>query len=329
MMLAAVFLVILIALRERRDVIVRDVGLATVGRVIGTLPAAYALTILPAKTYEIVFAGLILLAVGLSVLGWHARRTPLNVVIAAMLSGFIGTISSVGGPALAMMYQHESGPKVRGTISAIFTIGTTISLFALWWVGRFGAVELKLGFAFATGRAVGFPAFAIHGAPIGQGARSARGTGDFSPFGNGNCGASDLVRAPVGYGWHAFAAKSRKHVKTVVHAHPLPRESMPPSFAHSKFAAANPLWRSPPLIGDGCSGDVFASCLACFAIVRRSTLLTFFSSRPSGTAPLPSTTSWNARTSNWSPSRASASSRSSRIFSSPILYASAWPGQPM
>jgi uncharacterized membrane protein YfcA len=156
MMLAAVFLVILIALRERRDVIVRDVALATVGRIIGTLPAAYALTILPAKIYEMVFAGLILLAVGLSAFGWHTRRTALNVVIAAILSGFIGTISSVGGPALAMMYQHESGPRIRGTISAIFTIGTTISLAALWWVGRFGAVELTLGLSLLPGVLAGF-----------------------------------------------------------------------------------------------------------------------------------------------------------------------------
>jgi uncharacterized membrane protein YfcA len=156
MMLAAVFLVILIALRDRRDVIVPDVALATIGRIIGTLPAAYALAILPAKTYEMVFAGLILLTVALSVLGWHTRRTPLNVVLAAILSGFIGTISSVGGPALALVYQHESGPKIRGTISAIFTIGTTISLFALWWVGRFGAIELMLGSLLLPGVLLGF-----------------------------------------------------------------------------------------------------------------------------------------------------------------------------
>jgi uncharacterized membrane protein YfcA len=156
MMLAAVFLVILIALRDRRDVIVRDVALATVGRIIGTLPAAYALTIMPAKTYEMVFAGLILLAVAFSVFGWHTQRTPLNVVVAAILSGFIGTMSSVGGPALAMIYQHETGPKIRGTISAIFTIGTTISLFALWWVGRFGAVEVKLGLLLLPGVLLGF-----------------------------------------------------------------------------------------------------------------------------------------------------------------------------
>jgi uncharacterized membrane protein YfcA len=156
MMLAAVFLVILIALRDRRDVIVRDVAIATVGRVIGTLPAAYALTILTAKTYEMVFAVLILLAVAFSVFGWHTRRTPLNVVVAAILSGFIGTMSSVGGPALAMIYQHETGPKIRGTISTIFTIGTTISLFALWWVGRFGAVEVTLGLLLLPGVLLGF-----------------------------------------------------------------------------------------------------------------------------------------------------------------------------
>jgi uncharacterized membrane protein YfcA len=156
MMLAAVFLVVLIALRERRDVIVQDVALATVGRVIGTLPAAYALSKLSENVYEMVFAGLILLAVALSLLGWQTRPTPRNVILAAMLSGFIGTISSVGGPALAMMYQHETGPRIRGTISAIFTIGTTISLAALWWVGRFGAIELVLGLLLLPGVLLGF-----------------------------------------------------------------------------------------------------------------------------------------------------------------------------
>jgi uncharacterized membrane protein YfcA len=155
-MLAAVVLVVLIALRERRDVIVHDVALATVGRIIGTLPAAYALSKLSANVYEMVFAGLILLAVALSLLGWHTRPTPRNVVLAAILSGFIGTMSSVGGPALAMMYQHESGPRIRGTISAIFTIGTTISLAALWCVGRFGAIELMLGLLLLPGVLLGF-----------------------------------------------------------------------------------------------------------------------------------------------------------------------------
>jgi hypothetical protein len=156
MLLAAVFLVILIALRERRDVIGRDVALATLGRVLGTVPAAYAVSTLPMNLYQVVFAALVLLAVGLSVLGWQLRPTPINVVGASILSGFIGTMSSAGGPPLAMVYQHETGPTIRGTLSAIFTIGTTISLAALWCVGRFGPVELMLGLVLLPGVLVGF-----------------------------------------------------------------------------------------------------------------------------------------------------------------------------
>jgi uncharacterized membrane protein YfcA len=155
-MLAAVFLVILIAWRDRRDVIIRDVGLAIMGRILGTVPATFAVSMLAASTYQLLFAVLVLVGVFLSVLGWHVRPTPINVVLAAILSGFIGTISSVGGPAMAIVYQNETGPTIRGTLSAIFTIGTTISLFALSWVGRFGAVELTLGLLLLPGVFVGF-----------------------------------------------------------------------------------------------------------------------------------------------------------------------------
>jgi uncharacterized membrane protein YfcA len=88
--------------------------------------------------------------------GIHLRRTPRNVFAAATLSGFIGTMSSMGGPAMALVYQHESGPQIRGTLSAIFTIGTAISVLGLWSAGRFGAVELQLGLLLMPAIFVGF-----------------------------------------------------------------------------------------------------------------------------------------------------------------------------
>jgi hypothetical protein len=57
---------------------------------------------------------------------------------------------------MALVCQHESGPRIRGTLSAIFTIGTTISVAGLWWVGRFGAVELLLGLALMPAVLLGF-----------------------------------------------------------------------------------------------------------------------------------------------------------------------------
>jgi len=56
---------------------------------------------------------------------------------------------------------------------------------------------------------------------------------------------------------------------------------------------------------------------------------TICSRRSSGTAPESSNTSWNSRRLNFSPSFCSARLRSSVILSSPILYASACPGQAM
>jgi uncharacterized membrane protein YfcA len=155
MLFSAMVLVILMALRDRRDVIVRDVALAAVGRVIGTVPAAYAIRSLPEEVFERVFAVLVIVGVALS-LGWHVRRTSLLVVIGAALSGFIGTISSIGGPAMAIVYQHEEGPTIRGTLGAIFTLGTLISIAGLWWAGRFGTIELTLGVLLMPSVFVGF-----------------------------------------------------------------------------------------------------------------------------------------------------------------------------
>jgi uncharacterized membrane protein YfcA len=156
MLLAAVFLVMLMALRNRRDVIVGDVAVATVGRILGTAPAALAIRALEPSIFELLFAVLVIAVVLLSVKGIHLRRTPRNVFAAAALSGFIGTMSSMGGPAMALVYQHETGPKIRGTLSAIFTIGTAISVLGLWWAGRFGALELQLALLLMPAVFVGF-----------------------------------------------------------------------------------------------------------------------------------------------------------------------------
>jgi hypothetical protein len=133
-----------------------DVALGTIGRVLGTLPAAYAISKLPVSVYEILFAASILLAVVLSLSGWHIRPTPRNIVLAATLSGFAGTISSVGGPPMALVYQHEKGPRVRGTMSAIFINGTIISLIGLSAAGRFGPAEWIVGLSLAPAIVLGF-----------------------------------------------------------------------------------------------------------------------------------------------------------------------------
>jgi uncharacterized membrane protein YfcA len=154
--LAAMLLVILMAVRERRDVIVRDLSAATFGRVLGTIPAAYVISALPKSVYELLFGALVMLGVFVSMMGWHIPPTRRNVCFASILSGFMSTVSSVGGPPMALVYQHEEGPRIRATISAIFTIGGFITLSGLWWAGRFHTTEFLLGLILMPGVVAGF-----------------------------------------------------------------------------------------------------------------------------------------------------------------------------
>lgn len=156
LLIAAMLLTVLIAHRERSAVVPREVAIATVGRVVGMLPAAYALSVLSQAQYNVLFAVLILMAVGLSMSGWHLRPTPGTLLAASTLSAITSTISSVGGPPLALVYQNQRGAHIRGTLSAIFTIGTVISVAGVWWAGKFGVPELIVGLLLAPGVVVGF-----------------------------------------------------------------------------------------------------------------------------------------------------------------------------
>src|SRR5690606_39990084 len=50
---------------------------------------------------------------------------------AGMVSGTTGTAAGIGGPPIALLYQHRAGPVVRSTLSATFLVGTVLSFTVL------------------------------------------------------------------------------------------------------------------------------------------------------------------------------------------------------
>lgn len=115
---------------------------AVAGRLLGTPPAALLVGTASAATFDLVFGVLVLLAIGISL--WHSdvRPTPKTVFFATIAAGFMGTISGIGGPPQALVYQNASGAELRGNLSVLFMIGTSLSLAALVLMGRFGAADL-------------------------------------------------------------------------------------------------------------------------------------------------------------------------------------------
>jgi len=143
-MASSVVLTLLIAFRERAAIDFSGLGFAVVGRILGTLLAALVWIVLPSGGFDFLFAGLVLLGVALSLSSLRVEPKPTTATAAGALSGFMGTLSSIGGPPMALLYQRQSGPRIRGTLSGHFVIGALISLVALAAVGRYGQEEIVL-----------------------------------------------------------------------------------------------------------------------------------------------------------------------------------------
>jgi len=153
---AAMILTATLAYRERHAVHIADIKWAIIGRVFGVAAALVVLTLVPPRHLATLLGALILAAVAITASGVHLPPKPATLVSAGLVSGFMGTSVSVGGPPLALVYQRESGPRVRGTLSTYFVIGAAISLIGLHFVHRFGLHQLLLAGALAPGVIVGY-----------------------------------------------------------------------------------------------------------------------------------------------------------------------------
>jgi len=98
----------------------------------------------------------VLLGVLVSVTSLRIRPTPLTLSVAGFLAGITGTTTSVGGPPVALVYQHHSGDKLRGTLSAFFVMGSLLSMATLAMVGRFGARDALMGMLLVPGTVAGY-----------------------------------------------------------------------------------------------------------------------------------------------------------------------------
>ncbi len=91
----------------------------------------------------LLFAGLILVAVAISVFGRAVEPTPATQATAGAMSGFMGTITSVGGPPMALLYQRRTGAQIRSTLSMFFLLGTILSVTLLGVSGQIDATDLR------------------------------------------------------------------------------------------------------------------------------------------------------------------------------------------
>lgn len=154
--LAAALLTLLMAIRDHRGLSIGDVKWAFVGRIPGTVLAVAVLLAVTGSALSITLAAIVLVAVAISASGVNLRVRPASLLAAGAASGFMGTISSIGGPPMAVLFAREEGVKLRGTLAGFFFLGTFVSIAALIVADRFGLTEIRLAAGLAPGIALGF-----------------------------------------------------------------------------------------------------------------------------------------------------------------------------
>ncbi|WP_082866260.1 TSUP family transporter [Marinomonas gallaica] len=79
-----------------------------------------------------------------------------NLFLAGFFSGFSGTITSIGGPIMALIYQNETPVNTRKALITFFLIGTPTSIFLLVLAGELSQQAFVLSVKMLPGVLIGF-----------------------------------------------------------------------------------------------------------------------------------------------------------------------------
>jgi len=141
LLMLALLLTIVVAFRERGALDWRGLKWAFLGRVPGSILGTVAIVWLPEQWMLVLFSLLILTGVVLSAAGWTITPTDGTLFGAGAMSGFMGSLTSVGGPPMALVYQRHSGAQLRATLALFFTFGAMLSLTLLAIAGELHAAD--------------------------------------------------------------------------------------------------------------------------------------------------------------------------------------------
>jgi uncharacterized membrane protein YfcA len=147
---------LLIAWRSQPGHVDETVNVAIGGQIVGAVVAGAVIARLPADTLSILFAVLVLAAVAVIVRGRRVSPTRAHLATAGLASGFMGTISGIGGPPIALAYLGLEGPALRATLARYFLVGNLVAIPTLIVAGSLTADDVPECLVLVPGAVVGF-----------------------------------------------------------------------------------------------------------------------------------------------------------------------------
>ena len=131
LLMVALLMPCITLIHDHHDIHWRGLGWSLPARFPGTLVGVWVVTALTARELGIAIGLVVLVAV---VATWRAIHVPVNratLSAAGFTSGITGTATSIGGPPIAIVYQHRPAREIRTTMAVYFLVGAALSLLAL------------------------------------------------------------------------------------------------------------------------------------------------------------------------------------------------------
>ena len=133
-----------VAIADRSHIDRRDVAAALSGRIPGLFLGAAVVASISDRVLGLLVSVTVLTGVAVSLTAKRFTPSTSALVVAGFVSGVTGTAVGVGGPPMALTYQHSDPVRMRATISCFFSIGSVLTAIALVVAGELGVRQVQL-----------------------------------------------------------------------------------------------------------------------------------------------------------------------------------------
>ncbi|MET9992096.1 sulfite exporter TauE/SafE family protein [Streptomyces mutabilis] len=144
-----------VAWRERASLDLRGAGWITAARLAATPAGLAVLWLIPERSLGVFVGVATVLAAVVSLAAPAFTPGRAAYVGAGAVTGLTETATGVGGPPLALVYQHRPPAELRSTVAACFLVGEVASLALLFGTGEAHVTELGQAVVLLPAIAVG------------------------------------------------------------------------------------------------------------------------------------------------------------------------------
>ncbi|CAK7262413.1 MULTISPECIES: sulfite exporter TauE/SafE family protein [unclassified Shinella] len=133
-----------VAWRERRAVDVKGAAWIMAGRVAGTAGGLWLLLAIPLNSLNLLVGVSTILAASASLIVSPFKPGSRALIAVGAITGVTETATGIGGPPLALAYQHRPAPVLRSTIATCFLLGEILSLVVLAASGQIDGEQIRI-----------------------------------------------------------------------------------------------------------------------------------------------------------------------------------------